>query len=232
MANVDLLLEMKGITKIYNRGKSNELTVLNDINLQVRKGEFISIVGKSGSGKSTLMNIIGMLDMPTYGFYNFEDKNVFEYTDKQVTAFRRKKVGFVFQNFELISDENALKNVAVPMLYAGIGKKKRIKRAVELLKMVGMEERMDHMPNQLSGGQKQRVSIARALSNDPELLIADEPTGALDNENGKKIIELFHQLHSHGKTIIIVTHDREIALEAQRMITISDGRIEKDQMLV
>lgn len=230
--DTDLLLEMKGITKIYNRGKSNELTVLNNINLKVRKGEFISIVGKSGSGKSTLINMIGMLDLPTFGEYNFEEKNVFEYTPKQVTTFRREKVGFVFQNFELISDENALKNVEIPMLYAGVSKKQRIERAKELLGMVGMEERMNHMPNELSGGQKQRVSIARALSNDPELLIADEPTGALDNENGKKIIELFHQLHSRGKNIIIVTHDHEIALEAQRMITISDGCIEKDQMIV
>lgn len=223
------IVDMHCITKIYNPNKLNELTVLDDLNLTVTEGEFISIVGRSGSGKSTLMNIIGMLDYPTHGSYLFEGEDVFSYSQKKMTAFRRKKIGFVFQNFELINDNNVFHNVELPMLYSGMGKRERRERTLELLRLVGMEDRMQHMPNELSGGQKQRVSIARALANSPSLLLADEPTGALDYENGRRIMGLMHDLHSLGKTIILVTHDRELAAEAGRIITIANGRIEKDQ---
>lgn len=232
MKNEKILLEMNGITKIYNMGKSNELKVLNNVELKVNDGEFISIVGRSGSGKTTLMNIIGMLDMPTYGEYFFEGKDVFHESKKMLTSFRRKKIGFVFQNFELIPDANALKNVELPMIYAGINRKQRIAHAKELLSIVGLDDRMMHLPNELSGGQKQRVAIARALANDASVVLADEPTGALDYENGRKIIDLFHKLNEFGKTIILITHDREIASEAQRMIYINDGCIEKEKKII
>lgn len=224
-----VLFEMHGITKIYNMNKSNELRVLNNVELKVNEREFISIVGRSGSGKTTLMNIIGMLDLPTYGEYVFEGKDIFHESRKVLTAIRRKKIGFVFQNFELIPDENALKNVELPMVYAGVSRKRRIEYAKELLSIVGLGDRMMHLPNELSGGQKQRVAIARALANNASLLLADEPTGALDYESGKKITELFHKLNDMGKTVILITHDREIASEAQRIIYINDGCIEKEK---
>lgn len=222
---------MQGITKVYNIDKINELKVLNNIDIKVNKGEFISIVGRSGSGKTTLMNIIGMLDSPTYGKYFFEEKDVFHESKKLITSFRRKKIGFIFQNFELIPDANTLKNVELPMIYAGLNRKQRIERAKELLSIVNLENRMMHLPNELSGGQKQRVAIARALANDASLLLADEPTGALDYVNGRKIIDLFHKLNEMGKTIILITHDREIASEAQRIIYINDGSIEQEKIM-
>ena len=221
-----LLLEMHGITKIYNMNKTNEL---DNVDLKVNEGEFISVVGRSGSGKTTLMNIIGMLDMPTYGNYIFEGKDIFHESKKTLTSFRRKKIGFVFQNFELISDANAIKNVELPMIYAGVKRKQRIEHAKELLSIVGLDDRMMHLPNELSGGQKQRVAIARALANNASIVLADEPTGALDYENGRKIIDLFHKLNELGKTIILITHDRDMASEAQRVIYINDGCIEKEK---
>lgn len=220
---------MHGITKIYNMNKTNELKVLDNVDLKVNEGEFISVVGRSGSGKTTLMNIIGMLDMPTYGNYIFEGKDIFHESKKTLTSFRRKKIGFVFQNFELISDANAIKNVELPMIYAGVKRKQRIEHAKELLSIVGLDDRMMHLPNELSGGQKQRVAIARALANNASIVLADEPTGALDYENGRKIIDLFHKLNELGKTIILITHDRDMASEAQRVIYINDGCIEKEK---
>ncbi len=221
----DCLLHMEHITKVFNEGKSNELCVLKELELNVNQGEFISVVGRSGSGKSTLMNIIGMLDTPSSGSYYFDGLSISEASGRQLTEIRRNKIGFVFQNFELIPDLNILKNVELPMLYAGISRTERNKRAKALLERVGLYDHMDFMPNELSGGQKQRVAIARALSNDPPLLLADEPTGALDYENGKNIMKLFHSLHRGGKTVMLITHDREIASEAERIITITDGRL-------
>ena len=219
------LFHMEHIAKTYNKGKPNELCVLEELDLTVNRGEFISIVGRSGSGKSTLMNIIGMIDIPSSGEYNFDGISVYDASVRQLTEIRRNKIGFVFQHFELIPDLNILKNVELPMLYAGIGRNERNKRAHALLEMVYLDDHADYMPNELSGGQKQRAAIARALSNDPPLLLADEPTGALDYENGKNIIELFHSLHNNGKTIMLITHDREIAEEAERIITITDGKL-------
>lgn len=219
------LLRMENISKVYNRGKKNELCVLKNLELTVNKGEFISVVGRSGSGKSTLMNIIGMLDVPSSGSYFFDGLSVSEASPMQLTEIRRNKIGFVFQNFELVPDLNVLKNVELPMLYAGVGRAERNRRAKALLEKVHLYDHMDYMPNELSGGQKQRVAIARALSNDPPLLLADEPTGALDYENGKNIMELFHSLHRSGKTVMLITHDREIASEAGHIITIIDGKL-------
>ena len=220
-----ILFEIKGIQKIYNRNSEYELKVLKVINLIVHKGEFISIIGKSGSGKSTLMNIIGMLDMPTFGEYYFEGQNVFKLSSKKRADMRREKIGFIFQNFELFPDMNALKNIEMPMIYSGVPKKERIKRANLLLEEVGISDRSRHLPNELSGGQKQRVAIARALANKPSLILADEPTGALDYETGLRIIELLKNLNRDGNTIILITHDHEIADAAQRQIVISDGQI-------
>lgn len=220
-----ILFEIKGIQKIYNRNSEYELKVLKGINLIVHKGEFISIIGKSGSGKSTLMNIIGMLDMPTFGEYYFEGQNVFKLSSKKRADMRREKIGFIFQNFELFPDMNALKNIEMPMIYSGVPKKERIKRANLLLEEVGISDRSRHLPNELSGGQKQRVAIARALANKPLLILADEPTGALDYETGLRIIELLKNLNRDGNTIILITHDHEIADAAQRQIVISDGQI-------
>lgn len=220
-----ILFEIKGIQKIYNRNSEYELKVLKGINLIVHKGEFISIIGKSGSGKSTLMNIIGMLDMPTFGEYYFEGQNVFKLSSKKRADMRREKIGFIFQNFELFPDMNALKNIEMPMIYSGVPKKERIKRANLLLEEVGISDRSRHLPNELSGGQQQRVAIARALANKPSLILADEPTGALDYETGLRIIELLKNLNRDGNTIILITHDHEIADAAQRQIVISDGQI-------
>lgn len=207
-----ILFEIKGIQKIYNRNSEYELKVLKGINLIVHKGEFISIIGKSGSGKSTLMNIIGMLDMPTFGEYYFEGQNVFKLSSKKRADMRREKIGFIFQNFELFPDMNALKNIEMPMIYSGVPKKERIKRANLLLEEVGISDRSRHLPNELSGGQKQRVAIARALANKPSLILADEPTGALDYETGLRIIELLKNLNRDGNTIILITHDHEMQM--------------------
>jgi len=221
----NVLLEIKGICKIYNKDSDNEVNVLKGIDLTIHKGDFISIVGKSGSGKSTLMNIIGLLDMPTYGEYFFEGQNVFRLSSKQRADMRRDKIGFIFQNFELFPDMSALKNIEMPMLYSGVPRKERIKRANVLLEKVGLADRAAHLPNELSGGQKQRVAIARALANKPSLILADEPTGALDNETGIGIIELMKELNRNGNTIIIITHDLEIAASAHKKIAIFDGQI-------
>lgn len=225
----DVLLEMQKIRKIYNNGAENELEVLKGIDLKVNQGEFVAIVGRSGSGKSTLMNMIGMLDRPSYGAYNFEGEDVLHASFKQLSMLRRKKIGFVFQNFELFPDMNAQKNVEMPMLYSGVKRSERVKRAKELLDAVGLSDRADHLPNELSGGQKQRVAIARALANEPSLILADEPTGALDYENGLKIIQLLKELQAKGKTVILITHDREIAEMAHRRITLSDGEIIREE---
>lgn len=225
-----LVIDIQKITKKYFIGSENELTVLKEIDLQVKSGEFVALVGASGSGKSTLMNIIGTLDKPTEGKYLLDGENINEFSDDKVSELRNQKIGFVFQNFNLIPRMTALKNVELPMIYAGVPKKERQKRAMELLEMVGMEDRIKHLPNELSGGQKQRVAIARAMVNSPSIILADEPTGALDSKSGKAVVDIFNNLNQNQKkTIIMVTHSQEVANVAQRIITISDGNIISDK---
>ena len=220
------LIEMRGIVKRFYVGQPNELEILHGIDLDVSEGEFISIVGASGSGKSTLMNLIGVLDRPTEGTYRLDGTEVDQADDEELSAIRNRKIGFVFQNFNLISRTNALKNVELPMMYAGMPARQRTKRAKKLLEMVDMADRMSHQPNELSGGQKQRVAIARAMANDPAIILADEPTGALDSKTGRMVMDLFHKLNrEQGKTIILITHNRELAAETGRILTMVDGML-------
>lgn len=220
------IIDMKGIVKKFYLGQPNELTILKGIDLKVEEGEFVSIVGQSGSGKSTLMNIIGALDRPTEGEYTLDGVAINQAGDAQLSGIRNSKIGFVFQTFNLIPRTSALKNVELPMLYASVPRGQRTARAKELLKLVDMGERMGHMPNELSGGQKQRVAIARAMANDPAIILADEPTGALDSATGRLVMDLFHRLHrEQGKTIVLITHNQELAEETQRVITIRDGQV-------
>ena len=223
-----VVVDLRGIIKRFYIGMPNELQILNGMDIRIREGEFVAIVGESGSGKSTLMNIIGALDRPTEGTYYFNGEDISKFSDKKLSLVRNKEIGFVFQNFNLIPRTSALKNVELPMMYAGKGRKERTKRAKELLETVGMAERSDHNPNELSGGQKQRVAIARAMANDPSIIRADEPTGALDTKTGRVVMDIFHELHKSGKTIILITHSPELARETERIITISDGCIVSD----
>ena len=225
------IIDMQDIVKKFFIGEPNELTVLKGMTIQVYEGQFVSIVGESGSGKSTLMNIIGALDRPTSGSYILDEVDIGNASDSQLSSIRNQKVGFVFQNFNLIPRTSALKNVELPMLYGGVPQRRRTERAKELLELVGMGERLRHMPNELSGGQKQRVAIARALANDPAIILADEPTGALDSETGRMVMDLFHHLHrDQGKTIVLITHNDQLAEETERIIRISDGRIIDDTL--
>ena len=217
------MIELQGIIKRFYIGQPNELEILHGIDLKVNRGEFVSIVGSSGSGKTTMMNIIGILDRPTEGEYMLDGVDVAHAKDRDLSMIRNKKIGFVFQTYNLISRTSALKNVELPMLYAGIGKKERTERAKELLNMVGMGERMSHTPDELSGGQKQRVAIARAMANEPSIILADEPTGALDSKTGRMIMDIFHRLNEEqGKTIVLITHSQELAEETQRIVTLKD----------
>ncbi|MGV0392450.1 ABC transporter ATP-binding protein [Corynebacterium riegelii] len=217
---------MRSVVKTYNVGEPSELTVLHGVDFHAKQHEFVSIVGPSGGGKSTLMNIIGMLDRPTSGAYAFNGEPVYAKSDKELASYRSKNIGFIFQNFNLIGRIDALQNVAMPMMYAGVDRKTREARAEELLAMMGMGDRIHHNPNELSGGQKQRVAIARALANDPDLLLADEPTGALDSKTGRLVMDLFHKLNQEmGKAIVFITHNPELAEETQRIVEIKDGRI-------
>ena len=219
---------MEGIKKSFNIGKENELEILHGINFDVNEGEFVSVVGQSGSGKSTLMNIIGLLDRQTSGYYELNKVDISSLKDSELSAYRSKKIGFVFQNFNLIPRSNALKNVELPMTYAGVPKKERTERAERLLEIVDMKDRMDHLPNELSGGQKQRVAIARAMANDPDIILADEPTGALDSKTGRTVMDLFHKLNEVEKrTIIVITHNLELAEEATRIYKMTDGNLEE-----
>lgn len=220
------VISLNGIVKRFYIGKPNELEILHGINLEVERGEFVSIVGESGSGKSTLMNIIGALDRPTEGKYRLQGKNIGEAKDRELSSIRNQEIGFVFQTYNLIPRTTALENVELPMLYGKMKKTERRERARELLELVGMKERMLHKPEELSGGQKQRTAIARAMANDPSIILADEPTGALDSETSRRIIDIFHRLHrEQGKTIVLITHSTELAQETDRVVKISDGRI-------
>lgn len=220
------MIELKGIVKRFYIGMPNELEILHGIDLEVKRGEFVSIVGSSGSGKTTMMNIIGILDRPTEGEYQLDGVDVAKAKDKELSLIRNQKIGFVFQTYNLIGRTSALKNVELPMLYAGIGRRERKERAKELLEMVGMEERLSHNPDELSGGQKQRVAIARAMANDPAIILADEPTGALDSKTGRMIMDIFHKLNQEQKkTIVLITHSQELAQETERIVTLKDGEI-------
>ncbi|WP_075728257.1 ABC transporter ATP-binding protein [Corynebacterium aquilae] len=218
---------MRGIRKTYNPGTEAEIVVLPGVDLDVAEGEFVSIVGASGCGKSTLMNIIGLLDRPNEGIYFFDRRNILRADDDALAHYRSQQIGFVFQNFNLIGRIDAMKNVEMPMMYAGISARERKQRAEELLDMVGMAERRNHKPSELSGGQKQRVAIARALANEPKLILADEPTGALDSATGRMVMDLFHNLNTeHGRTILFITHNAELAEETSRVVTMSDGQVD------
>lgn len=220
-----MILEMRDICKDYQMGKFSVLHVLKHVDLTVNEGDYIAIMGPSGSGKSTLMNIIGCLDVPTTGIYNLEGNNIGRCSDNKLAEIRNKYIGFVFQSFNLMPRMTALDNVALPLLFAGVRKAERRKRAAEALKIVGLEDRMLHHPDQLSGGQNQRVAIARAIVGKPKLLLADEPTGALDSTSGKQVMELFGQLHDNGSTIIMITHDANIASHAEIVYHIFDGEL-------
>ena len=221
-----IIIDMKDIVKRYYIGKPNELEVLHGVSLKVYEGEFVAIVGPSGSGKSTLMNVIGALDLPTSGQYYLDGLDMFDAREDDLSAIRNRKIGFVFQTYNLIARTTALKNVELPMLYAGMGRRERSERAKELLRLVEMDDRMSHKPDELSGGQKQRVAIARAMANDPAIILADEPTGALDSGTGRLIMDIFHRLNrEQGKTIVLITHSPELAEETQRIMTLHDGLI-------
>jgi putative ABC transport system ATP-binding protein len=221
------IIEVKDITKHYSLG-TQTVKALRGLSFDIKQGEFIAIMGPSGSGKSTLMNIIGCLDSPTTGTYFLNQKEVSTLEGDELAGIRNKEIGFVFQNFHLLARNSALDNVMLPLKYAGIDKLDQIDRATEALSQVGLESRMDHQPSELSGGQQQRVAIARALVNNPSILFADEPTGNLDSQTGHDVMQLFHSLHKEGQTIILITHENEIAAEAQRTIFIKDGLIESD----
>ncbi|UOY88841.1 ABC transporter ATP-binding protein [Bacillus glycinifermentans] len=218
------MIQLSNVTKSYHIGKET-FDVLHSIDVAIEQGEYLSIMGPSGSGKSTLMNIIGCLDRPTSGMYKLDGEDISSYKDKELAAVRNRSIGFVFQQFQLLPRLNAKKNVELPMIYAGIGKKERQERAERALEKVGLKDRMLHMPNELSGGQKQRVAIARAIVNEPKLVLADEPTGALDTKTSISIMEQFSELNSEGTTIVLVTHEPEIANYTNRMILVRDGEI-------
>jgi putative ABC transport system ATP-binding protein len=221
------IISVEGVTKHYALG-TQTVEALRGVSFDIKKGEFIAIMGPSGSGKSTLMNIIGCLDIPTHGTYLLNNQEVSSLDDDALAGIRNKEIGFVFQNFHLLARNSALDNVMLPLKYAGIEKADQITRAKAALSEVGLEDRMDHQPSELSGGQQQRVAIARALVNNPSILFADEPTGNLDSQTGHDVMQLFHNLHDQGQTIILITHENEVAAEAQRTIFIKDGLIESD----
>ena len=222
-----MIVRLENVWKVYKLGKT-KVIALKDVSLRIKEGEFVSIMGPSGSGKSTLLHLIGCLDKPTKGKVYIFGKDISKLNDNQLAKIRNKRIGFVFQMFYLIPTLTAIENVELPMIFAGIPKKKRIKRAKELLEWVGLGDRLYHKPSELSGGQQQRVAIARALANDPDLILADEPTGALDVESAKIVMNLFKKLHRDGKTIIVVTHDPKVASYAERIIVIKGGRIIAD----
>ena len=221
-----MLIDVKDLYKIYNEGKENEVRALDGIDLQIDRGEFVAIIGASGSGKSTLMNVLGLLDIPTYGEYHLDGTDVTSLTDKQQAHMRNKQIGFIFQGYNLIPDLSAAENVELPLIYQGLSVDEREIRVEDALNKVGMFDRSDHKPAEMSGGQQQRVAIARAIATHPPLIMADEPTGALDSKTGKHVLEILHNLHEEtGTTVILITHDNSIAATAERIVRISDGRI-------
>ena len=223
----DRIIRAVDLAKVYDLGAA-AVRALDGVSVEIRRGEYVAIMGPSGSGKSTLMNLIGCLDVPSSGQYFLRGEEVSRLNEDELAEIRNREIGFVFQTFHLLARQTALRNVELPLVYAGIRAEKRHERGLELLQLVGLEKRADHRPNELSGGERQRVAIARALVNDPALLLADEPTGNLDSRTGKEILELFDQLHSRGHTILLVTHDPEVGKRAARTIRVRDGKVESD----
>lgn len=221
------LVEIKDMYKIYNPGE-NEVRAIDGISLTVEKGEFLAIIGQSGSGKSTFMNMIGLLDVPSSGTYLLDGVDVSNMTDDELSEIRNKQIGFIFQGFNLIPSLSAVENVELPLVYRGMKKEERNRLALEALERVGLSHRLDHLPKQMSGGQQQRVAIARAVAARPPIILADEPTGNLDSHSGVEVMKILHELHEEGRTIILITHDNDIAAEAQRVIRIQDGQIVAD----
>ena len=223
-----MLIEIKNIYKIYNEGKESEVRALDGVTLSIDQGEFVAIIGASGSGKSTLMNILGCLDVPTYGDYILNGTDVTDRTDRQLAHIRNKEIGFIFQGYNLIPALTAYENVELPLIYQGISVFQRKERVMAALERVGMADRFGHRPSEMSGGQQQRVAIARAIATHPPIIMADEPTGALDSKTGRHVLEILHNLHEDGTTVILITHDNGIAATAERIVRISDGRIVGD----
>lgn len=221
------LIEIRDMYKIYNPGE-NEVRAIDGVNLTIEHGEFVAIIGQSGSGKSTLMNMLGLLDIPTSGKYLLNGKDVDGLTDDELSEIRNKEIGFIFQGFNLITSLTAVENVELPLVYRGMRKDERNELAISALNRVGLSHRLDHLPKQMSGGQQQRVAIARAVAARPPIILADEPTGNLDSHSGIEVMKILHELHEEGRTIILITHDNEIANEAQRVIRIQDGQIVSD----
>ncbi|AEY65347.1 ABC transporter ATP-binding protein [Clostridium sp. BNL1100] len=225
------MIQISNMCKIYEMGE-NAIYALNNVSLHIYKHEFVAIVGPSGSGKSTLMNMLGCLDVPTTGNYVLDGHEVSKLNDSQLAEIRNKKIGFIFQGFNLLKKLTAIENVELPLIYQGIGHKERHRRSVEALELVGLGDRVYHTPNELSGGQQQRVAIARALVSNPPLILADEPTGNLDTKSGTEIMKTLHELHKKGNTIVLITHDNNVAAQAQRIIKIQDGMIIEDKEAV
>lgn len=221
------LIRVKNMYKIYNPGE-NEVRALDDVSLEINQGEFIAIVGHSGSGKSTFMNMLGCLDTPDSGEYFLDGKDVANLSDNELSDIRNHKIGFIFQGFNLIPNLNAIENVELPLIYRGVDKKTRHQLAVDSLKLVGLEKRMDHKPSEMSGGQQQRVAIARAIAAQPPVILADEPTGNLDSASSREILAILKKMHKSGRTVILITHDNGIAAQARRVVRIMDGKIESD----
>lgn len=221
------LIEIRDMYKIYNPGE-NEVRAIDGVNLTIEHGEFVAIIGQSGSGKSTLMNMLGLLDVPTSGQYLLDGQDVDGLEDDELSEIRNKQIGFIFQGFNLITSLTAVENVELPLVYRGMKKEERNKLAIEALNRVGLSHRLDHLPKQMSGGQQQRVAIARAVAARPPIILADEPTGNLDSHSGVEVMKILHELHEEGRTVILITHDNDIANEAQRVIRIQDGQIVSD----
>ena len=224
-----MLIDIRDLYKIYNEGKESEVRALDGVSLQIEKGEFVAIVGQSGSGKSTMMNVLGCLDIPTYGEYHLDGTDIGSLSDKQLARIRNREIGFIFQGYNLIQELDALENVTLPLIYQGISVFDREDRAMEALARVGMADRAHHRPSEMSGGQQQRVAIARAIATRPPIIMADEPTGALDSKTGKHVLEILRELYRGGTTILLITHDDGIAATARRVVRLSDGKIISDK---
>ena len=224
----ETLIKVEDLCKIYNPGE-NEVRALDHVSLEIKKGELVAIIGQSGSGKSTFMNMLGCLDVPTSGRYYLNGIDVSEMSDNELSEVRNREIGFIFQGFNLIANLNAIENVELPLIYRGIDRKTRHQLAIDSLKLVGLEKRMNHKPSEMSGGQQQRVAIARAIAAQPPVILADEPTGNLDSASSREILEILQKMHKTGRTVILITHDNGIAAQARRVVRIMDGKIESDQ---